>query len=216
MYCSTLKVLIFISVSVRCWRSFQLIRSPDVDFWSAGSRDTCQVNKPDEGRFRVTGKARRMILFDCKLIPQEVFSLLPKDYTLRPLERSDRENGILEVLAELTTVGHVNQTRFEQYFDYIKSLNDAYYTVVIANGNARIVACGTVFVERKLIHACSLVGHIEDVAVAKSEQGKRLGQRIIQVLDGIAEAVGCYKNTLACAEKNQVFYEKCKGIPVIF
>jgi len=37
------------------------------------------------------------------------------------------------------------------------------------------------------------VGHIEDIAVAKDQQGKKLGLRIIQALDGIAEAVGCYK-----------------------
>jgi hypothetical protein len=38
-----------------------------------------------------------------------------------------------------------------------------------------------------------LVGHIEDIAVAKDQQGKKLGLRIIQALDAVAEAVGCYK-----------------------
>ena len=38
-----------------------------------------------------------------------------------------------------------------------------------------------------------LVGHIEDIAVAKDQQGKKLGLRIIQALDYVAEKVGCYK-----------------------
>jgi hypothetical protein len=38
-----------------------------------------------------------------------------------------------------------------------------------------------------------MVGHIEDIAVAKDQQGKKLGLRIIQALDAVAEAVGCYK-----------------------
>jgi N-acetylglutamate synthase-like GNAT family acetyltransferase len=43
------------------------------------------------------------------------------------------------------------------------------------------------------IHNLGLVGHIEDIAVAKDQQGKKLGLRIIQALDGVAEAAGAYK-----------------------
>lgn len=43
------------------------------------------------------------------------------------------------------------------------------------------------------IHNLGLVGHIEDIAVAKDQQGKKLGLHIIQALDFIAEQVGCYK-----------------------
>lgn len=43
------------------------------------------------------------------------------------------------------------------------------------------------------IHSLGLVGHIEDIAVAKDQQGKKLGLRIIQALDHVAEQVGCYK-----------------------
>ena len=59
------------------------------------------------------------------------------------------------------------------------------------------------------IHNLGLVGHIEDIAVAKDQQGKKLGLRLIQALDFIAEKVGCYKTILDCSEANEGFYLKC-------
>lgn len=59
------------------------------------------------------------------------------------------------------------------------------------------------------IHSLASVGHIEDIAVAKDQQGKKLGLRIIQALDYISEKVGCYKSILDCSEKNEGFYDKC-------
>lgn len=46
------------------------------------------------------------------------------------------------------------------------------------------------------IHNLGLVGHIEDIVVNKDQQGKKLGLRIIEALDYIAEKVGCYKVSL--------------------
>lgn len=62
---------------------------------------------------------------------------------------------------------------------------------------------------RNSIHNLGLVGHIEDIAVAKDQQGKKLGLRIIQALDYLAEHVGCYKTILDCSEANEGFYVKC-------
>ena len=66
----------------------------------------------------------------------------------------------------------------------------------------RIVAVGTVFIERKFLRGLGCVGHIEDIAVDKSQQGKKLGLRIIQALTGISENSGCYKTILNCSESN--------------
>ena len=46
------------------------------------------------------------------------------------------------------------------------------------------------------IHNLGLVGHIEDIVVNKDQQGMKLGLRIIEALDYIAEKVGCYKVSL--------------------
>jgi glucosamine-phosphate N-acetyltransferase len=62
---------------------------------------------------------------------------------------------------------------------------------------------------RLSIHNLGQVGHIEDIAVAKDQQGKKLGLRIIQALDYIASQVGCYKSILDCSEANEGFYVKC-------
>lgn len=71
--------------------------------------------------------------------------------------------------------------------------NDEYFLLCITDSSSAIVGTGALIVERKFIHQLGLVGHIEDIAVAKDQQGKKLGLRIIQALDFVAEKVGCYK-----------------------
>lgn len=39
-------------------------------------------------------------------------------------------------------------------------------------------------------------GHIEDIAIKADQQGKKLGLRLIEALDYVAEKVGCYKERL--------------------
>ncbi len=54
------------------------------------------------------------------------------------------------------------------------------------------------------IHNLGLVGHIEDIVVNKDQQGKKLGLRIIEALDYIAEKIGCYKVCLLLQRMTQV------------
>jgi glucosamine-phosphate N-acetyltransferase len=89
------------------------------------------------------------------------------------------------------------------------STPSTYHILVVLDGSGAIVGTGGVVVERKFIHNMGLVGHIEDIAVAKNQQGKKLGLRIIQALDYVAEKVGCYKCILDCSEANEGFYVKC-------
>jgi GNAT superfamily N-acetyltransferase len=91
----------------------------------------------------------------------------------------------------------------------MSSRNDSYFLIAILDASQRIVGTGALIVERKFIHQLGLVGHIEDIAVAKDQQGKKLGLRIIQALDFVAEKVGCYKTILDCSEANEGFYVKC-------
>ncbi|OJJ85212.1 glucosamine 6-phosphate N-acetyltransferase [Aspergillus glaucus CBS 516.65] len=148
-------------------------------------------------------------LFSTNLISPEVLAVLPPGYTIRPLHRSDFQRGYLDVLRVLTTVGDVDEDKWNQRYDWISSRNDEYYLLVVCDDAERIVGTGSLIVERKFIHSLGLVGHIEDIAVEKGQQGKKLGLRIIQALDFVAARVGCYKSILDCSEANEGFYVKC-------
>ncbi|RAL11017.1 glucosamine 6-phosphate N-acetyltransferase [Aspergillus homomorphus CBS 101889] len=149
------------------------------------------------------------LLFPTTLISPEVVSVLPENYTIRPVRRSDYQRGYLDVLRVLTTVGDITEAQWNQRYDWISSRNDEYYLLVICDGSDRIVGTGSLIVERKFIHSLGMVGHIEDIAVDKDQQGKKLGLRLIQALDYVAEKVGCYKTILDCSETNEGFYLKC-------
>lgn len=82
------------------------------------------------------------------------------------------------------------------------------------------------------IRGLATAGHIEDIAVAQDQQGKKLGLHIIKALTYLSEILGCYKvrepvlslcprltsrqAILDCDEHNEGFYQKCgykhKGI----
>lgn len=102
---------------------------------------------------------------------------------------------------------------FEDYvkqFHAMKSCPEVYFTVVIVSKTTdQIVAVGSIFLERKFLHGLAMAGHIEDIAVEKAQQGKKLGLRIIQALLWISETKGCYKTILNCNKDNIPFYEKC-------
>ncbi|EIE91644.1 hypothetical protein G6F57_002851 [Rhizopus arrhizus] len=149
-------------------------------------------------------------LFDSSLLSPEVQAALPKGHTLRALRSNDYERGFLKVLEVLTEVGNHTKEEFMEQFNYLKKHNHEYYTITITDDEKdKVVAVGTIFVERKFIRKNGLVGHIEDIAVDQNQQGKKLGLRIIQALKHIGAKRGCYKVILDCSEKNVPFYEKC-------
>ncbi|KAF2083904.1 putative glucosamine-phosphate N-acetyltransferase [Saccharata proteae CBS 121410] len=148
-------------------------------------------------------------LFSTELISPTVSSLLPAGYTLRPLRRSDYHAGFLDVLRVLTTVGDISEAQWNERYDWMARRNDSYFLLCILDDKDAIVGTGALIVERKFIHGLGLVGHIEDIAVKRDQQGKKLGLRVIQALDFVAEKVGCYKTILDCSEANEGFYVKC-------
>ena len=105
--------------------------------------------------------------------------------------------------------------------------NQVYFPlVIVSKADDQVVGTGTVFMEKKFLRGLATVGHIEDIAVDKSQQGKKLGLRIIQALTGISEGLGAYKTILNCSDHNirecvrtkieivvenprTAFYEKC-------
>ncbi|KAI1259037.1 glucosamine 6-phosphate N-acetyltransferase [Xylariaceae sp. FL1019] len=148
-------------------------------------------------------------LFSTDLVSPSVASALPEGYVARSLRLSDYDAGFLDCLRVLTTVGEITREAFEERYKWILSQGTYYILVIEDTSTGKVVGTGNLLVERKFIHSLGLVGHIEDIAVAKDQQGKKLGLRLIQALDFIAEKVGCYKTILDCSEANEGFYVKC-------
>ncbi|KAK4174718.1 putative glucosamine 6-phosphate N-acetyltransferase [Triangularia setosa] len=151
-------------------------------------------------------------LFSADLLSPSVQAELPKGYRLRALRPEDYELGFLDCLRVLTTVGDISKEEFDKRYQWLAKQDGTYFILVIEDTNtspSSIVGTGALIVERKFIHDLGKVGHIEDIAVAKDQQGKKLGLRIIQALDFIAKETGCYKTILDCSEHNEGFYVKC-------
>ncbi|PHH81571.1 hypothetical protein CDD82_457 [Ophiocordyceps australis] len=147
-------------------------------------------------------------LFSSSLLSPQVAQALPAGYTARALCKSDYDKGFLDCLRVLTTVGDISREAFEAQYNRMKK-REGYYIVIIENDKGKVAATGALIVEHKFIHNLSAVGHIEDIAVAKEEQGNKLGRLLIQSLDHIAQGAGCYKTILDCSEGNMGFYIKC-------
>ncbi|KAG2379317.1 hypothetical protein C9374_007456 [Naegleria lovaniensis] len=129
-------------------------------------------------------------------------------YQPRPIEPSDYDKGYLALLSQLTTVGDISRESFQKRLSQLDP--NTYRIVVIEDPNShRIVAAATVFVEKKFVHECGSVGHIEDVVVDSNVRGQHLGVKVIEACKQFAQQQGCYKTILDCSEKNVKFYEKC-------
>ncbi|KAI5197993.1 hypothetical protein E4T39_07026 [Aureobasidium subglaciale] len=148
-------------------------------------------------------------LFSPSLIPSAASLSLPEGYVLRPLQRSDFSRGFLTCLIDLTWIGEITESAFEERYDWMATHGKGwYYCIVIDNGD-RIVATATMIVERKFIQDFTMVAHVEEVCVSSTQQGKGLGLKLVQALNATAEKVGVAKLILNCSNENIKFYERC-------
>ncbi len=130
----------------------------------------------------------------------------------------------MECLSELTIVGEISQDIFQgkdnclkfqksrnfvDRFNYMKEREDSFFPHVIVDSEDQIAAAGTLFIERKFIHNCGRVGHVEDIVVSSRHRGKNLGRFLLQRLIELAQREGCYKIILDCQPEMVQFYEKC-------
>ncbi|XP_072982657.1 glucosamine 6-phosphate N-acetyltransferase [Typha latifolia] len=129
---------------------------------------------------------------------------------IRRLEMSDRSKGFIDLLGQLSPCSPLSDADFLARFAELASLGDDHVILVIEDPRSgRIVATGTVFVEKKFLRGCGKVGHIEDVVIDAAARGLHLGQRIVGRLVDHARASGCYKVILDCTAELRAFYEKC-------
>lgn len=129
---------------------------------------------------------------------------------IRRLEITDKNKGFIELLRQLTVCDSVSDKEFEDRFRELASEGDDHVLCVVEeNETGKIIATGSVFIEKKFIRKCGKVGHIEDVVVDANARGMQLGKKIIEFLTEHARSMGCYKVILDCSAENRVFYEKC-------
>ncbi|KAG5947205.1 hypothetical protein E4U53_006455 [Claviceps sorghi] len=55
----------------------------------------------------------------------------------------------------------------------------------------------------------ALVGHVEEICIAKDHQSQGLGQKMMHALDSVAANLGCTKSLLNCDPAKSGFYTKC-------
>ena len=96
----------------------------------------------------------------------------------------------------------------EQFYSTLDTMVQTSDIIVIEEAG-KLIACGTLLYETKLIHNISKVGHIEDVCIKKEHRGKQLGKQLIAYMTELAKEKGCYKVTLYCEDDNVEFYKKC-------
>ncbi|GME75898.1 unnamed protein product [Ambrosiozyma monospora] len=133
---------------------------------------------------------------------------LPEGYTIRRIQADDYERGVLKTLECLTEVGDISKEEYTETIEFWES-QEGYNTLVILDDKDQVAGVGTLMIERKLIHRCSKIGHIEDISISDNHQGKGLGKFLIQSLTDMSKEKGCYKTILDCATKNEGFYEAC-------
>ena len=133
-------------------------------------------------------------------------------YPIRRLHKSDYNNGIIELLGQLTSISKdkISQDKFDEYVDNLLR-NGNHFTIVVedSKNGSKIIGTATLLVEPKLIHDISKVGHIEDVVVDSNYRSHGIGKMMIDHLTNKGELMDCYKVILDCDEKNVGFYEKC-------
>jgi len=128
------------------------------------------------------------------------------DIIVRKIQESDIDNGFLESLDSLRKASDMDRKKAKAILKKITSNPDN--VIFVAAQENQIVGATTLLIEQKFIHDGGKVGHIEDVVVSKSHQGKGIGEKIMLYALDYAKKQGCYKTILDCEDGVKPFYEK--------
>ncbi|CEO96100.1 Glucosamine 6-phosphate N-acetyltransferase [Plasmodiophora brassicae] len=134
----------------------------------------------------------------------------PRDnLIIRELQADDYHRGFIKLLGQLTTAGDITEQQFLERFNELKKMPHTYKIAVIIDPAMNLViASATLLIEKKFVHGCGKVGHVEDVVVNSTYRGRNLGLRVVDQLKTWAGEAGCYKIILDCAAHNVPFYNK--------
>ena len=125
-------------------------------------------------------------------------------FIFRKLEESDYHKNYLNLLSQLTQVGHIPPEEFSNILAKIQSQ----IWVFEDTAAKKIVASASILLEQKIIHGGGIVAHLEDVVVDQSYRGNQLGQKLIANIVEIAKNSGAYKIIADCKTELLSFYSK--------
>lgn len=129
------------------------------------------------------------------------------EVTIRPVCEDDGENGLFDVLSQLTEAPYIPR---EEFCKLLRQQEEqGARLTIVAEMNGRIVGTGSVMIEPKFIRGGKPAAHIEDIVVDKGARGLKLGKQLIEKLTEYSEQRGCYKVILDCNDDNVPFYKKC-------
>jgi hypothetical protein len=92
-------------------------------------------------------------IFNPSLLPVRVLDDLPPGYIMRPLARSDKDKGFLEVLRATGKVGYVSNKRWDERCEYLykrAEQGDEYILVIVDFTKDKVVGVGRWVAERGL------------------------------------------------------------------
>jgi glucosamine-phosphate N-acetyltransferase len=127
-----------------------------------------------------------------------------QEFIFRKLEESDYHKNYLQLLSQLTQVGHISPEEFSNILAKIQSQIWVFEDTTVN----KIVASASIFLEQKFIHGGGIVAHLEDVVVDKSYRGNQLGQKLIANIVEIAKNSCAYKIIADCKPELLSFYSK--------
>ncbi|EIW75594.1 acyl-CoA N-acyltransferase [Coniophora puteana RWD-64-598 SS2] len=149
------------------------------------------------------------LMFSQDLVDPEVVQMLPPELAIRPLASDDYKRGHLDVLRVLTKAADPGAAAWTAHFLEMRACADTYFPLVIVDKKAdRIVASGTLYVERTFSRGLGSRAHPEDIAVDRTKQGRYLGLLLCQALMYIGGRMGVYKTVGNCTDANMPFYLK--------
>jgi len=93
----------------------------------------------------------------------------------------------------LGKTGGTTQEAWDARCEWLRRNTDSYFIVVVVDGEDAVVATGTLLFERKFTLGMGVVAHVQDIAVAKSQKGKKIGLKVLQALVYAAAEYGALK-----------------------
>jgi len=125
-------------------------------------------------------------------------------FIFRKLEESDYHKNYLQLLSQLTQVGHISP---EEFSNILAKIQSQIWVFEDTTAN-KIVASASILLEQKFIHGGGIVAHLEDVIVDQSYRGNQLGHKLIVSIVEIAKNSGAYKIIADCKPELLSFYSK--------